>query len=116
MTATTSDPKGEGVPAMRGFVGTWQYLPAESAEHVNHLVTLQALGNPGRVLSELDRRLFPRQPPVRHNPAHVPGKIVNLLMDEGTLQPEWERISEPRAMGCTRNGAPCPRSHRQIGP
>ena len=111
MTATTSEPNGEGAPAMRGFVGTWQYLPAESAEHVNHLVTLQALGNPGRVLSELDRRLFPRQPPVRHNPAYVPGKIVDLLVDEGTLHPEWGRISESRAMGCRGNGAPVSYGH-----
>jgi hypothetical protein len=101
---------------MRGFVGTWQYLPAEPAEHVNYLVTLQALGNPGRVLSVLDRRLFRRQPPVRHNPAYVPGKIVNLLVDEGTLHPEWERISESRAMGCRGNGARCHRSLRQVGP
>jgi len=116
MTATTSDPKGEGAPAMRGFVGTWQYLPAESAEHVNHLVTLQALGNPGRVLSELDRRLLPCQPPVRHDPAYVPRKIVDLLVDEGTLHPEWSRIYESRTMGCRGNGARCPTAPRQVGP
>jgi hypothetical protein len=116
MTATTSESNGEKTPAMRGFVGTWQYLPTESAEHVNHLGTLQAQGNPGQFLSEIDRRIFPRQPPLWRNPACVPGKIVDLLVDEGILHPEWGRFSESRAMGSRGNGARRPTALRQVGP
>ena len=80
--------------------------PDQSAEHVNHLGTLQAQGNPGQFLSEIDRRIFPRQPPLWRNPACVPGKIVDLLVDEGILHPEWGRFSdlERWAVGETARG------------
>jgi hypothetical protein len=101
---------------MRGFFGMRQYLPAESAEHVNYPVTVQARGSPGRVLPELDGRLVPRQPPVRRTPLSVQGKIVDLLVDEGILRPEWGRSSESSAMGCRGNGTRCPTGVRQVRP
>ena len=101
---------------MCGFLGIRQCFSEEPAEHVETLFTVQALGSHGIVLSGFDRRLLPLQPPVRHNPAYVPGKIVDLLVDEGTPHPEWGRISESRAMGWRGNGARCPTGLRQVGP
>jgi hypothetical protein len=90
---------------MSGFLGIQQCFSKEHSSRAESLVIVQAPGSHGLGLSSLDGRLSSRQPLVRHNLAHEAGKIVDLLIDEGALHPEWGWISESRAIGCEGNGA-----------
>jgi len=100
---------------MSGFLGIQQYFSEEHSHQAGSLVIVQAPGSHGLDLSSLDGRLWSHQPLVPHNPAHEPGKIVDLLIDEGALNPEWGWISESRAIGCKGNGARRPTGLRRVG-
>jgi hypothetical protein len=101
---------------MRDFLGIQQHLSEELSNQAGSLVKVRAPGSHGLILPSLDGRLWPHQQLARHNPAHEPVKILDLIIDEGAFNPEWGWIFELGAIGRKGNGARRSAGLRQAGP